>query len=292
MPSVSVIIPTYQRAHWVGEAVHSALAQSYEDYEILVIDDGCTDNTREVLGQFGARITVIRQPHKGVSAARNAGIRAARGRYIAFLDDDDLWHPDKLEKQVALLDGRPGIALVYADMFVFDERGTRTVTYLTAIPPPGQAYSFHFLYNWIPTSTVLMRRACFATVGLFDETMIGCEDYDLWLRLREGQWRFHCLREPLARHRLSATSLHRDQELLWTCVIRVKEGAFRRNPSLRQLDPRLLDRHFYEYYFLLARLYLERADGPKARAVVQRYRQARRDYHPAHSRDTEQGKPL
>jgi glycosyltransferase involved in cell wall biosynthesis len=281
MPSVSVIIPTYQRAHWVGAAVQSVLAQSYTDSEILVIDDGCTDNTREVLGQFGAQITVIHQPHKGVSAARNAGIRTARGRYVAFLDDDDLWHPDKLEKQMALLDGRPGIALVYTDMFVFDERGTLAATYLAAIPPPGQAYSFHFLYNWIPTSTVLMRRTCFDTVDLFDETLMACEDYDLWLRLREGQWRLHCLPEPLARYRVSETSLHKDQECLWTSVIRVKEQAFSRNPSLRQLAPRLLDRHFFQYYLLLARLYLDRAEGPKARAVVQRYRQARRDYRDA-----------
>jgi glycosyltransferase involved in cell wall biosynthesis len=275
MPHVSVIIPTYQRAHWVGEAIQSVLAQRYTDYEILVVNDGGTDHTREVLEQFGRQIVVMHQHHQGVSAARNAGIHAARGQYIAFLDDDDLWHPDKLEKQLALLENDPDVGLVYADMLVFDERGTMPGTYFERLPPPGQASGWHFLYNWIPTSTVVMRRACFDAVGLFDETLMACEDYDLWLRFREGHWQVHQMPEPLARYRLSATNMHKDQERMLLSVIRVKEQAFHRNPALRHLDPRLLDRHFYHYYLDLARLYLAGAEGAKARSVLQRYRHVR-----------------
>lgn len=275
MPTVSTIIPTYQRAHWVGEAIQSALAQSYKDHEVIVINDGSTDITLGVLGQFGDQITTIHQQHRGASASRNAGIRASRGRYIAFLDDDDLWNPDKLERQMLLLENNPDIGLVYSDMSLFDERGTMPVTYLGRVPPPGRAYSFHFLYNWIPTSTVLMRRAYFNTVGLFDETIMGCEDYDMWLRLREGNCYVHCLNEPLARYRLSETNMHKDQELIFLSVLRVKEKAFNRNPALRQISPMLLDLHFYTYYLRLAQLYIDRSQGERARSVLLRYRQAR-----------------
>ena len=97
MPKVSVIIPTYQRSHLVGQAIESVLAQTYCDYEIIVVNDGSTDNTGEILAQYGDRIVAIHQENRGLPAARHAGIRVAQGQYIAFLDDDDLWEPQKLE---------------------------------------------------------------------------------------------------------------------------------------------------------------------------------------------------
>ena len=101
MPKVSVIIPTYNRSLSVREAIESVLAQTYRDFELIVVDDGSADNTPSVLGSFGERIRGIRQANAGVSAARNAGIRAAKGEWVAFLDSDDLWVPQKLERQMA-----------------------------------------------------------------------------------------------------------------------------------------------------------------------------------------------
>ena len=114
MPKVSVIIPTYQRAHLVSQAIESVLAQTYSDYEIIVVNNGSTDNTTEVLSQFGDKIRVIHlHANTGPSVARNLGMNASNGRYLAFLDDDDLWLPNKLEKQIPYLDSHSNIGLIY-----------------------------------------------------------------------------------------------------------------------------------------------------------------------------------
>ncbi len=111
MPKVSVIIPTYNRAHFLCEALDSALSQTFKDFEIIIVDDGSTDNTKQVLEKYGSRIYYIYQENKGRAEARNTGIRRAKGEHIAFLDDDDIWLPNKLEKQVFFLDARPDIGI-------------------------------------------------------------------------------------------------------------------------------------------------------------------------------------
>src|SRR5882724_2062331 len=114
-PKVSVIIPTYNRAHYLGTAVNSVLSQTFSDFELIVVDDGSTDDTMRLVERFhDSRLRYIYQQHRGISAAMNAGIRAARGGYIARLDSDDIWLPDMLEVEVGVLDARPEIGLVYA----------------------------------------------------------------------------------------------------------------------------------------------------------------------------------
>src|SRR4030042_587586 len=121
MPKVSVIITTYNRVHFVCEAIDSVLNQTFKDFEIIVVDDGSTDNTKEALKRYSKNIFYIYQSNKGRSQARNTGLKVAKGDYIAFLDDDDIWVPHKLEKQVAFMDSNPNIGLVHTITEVIDE---------------------------------------------------------------------------------------------------------------------------------------------------------------------------
>ena len=181
-PTVSVVIPTYNRAHLVTEAVDSVLDQSYTDYELLVIDDGSTDDTADRLTSYGECIRLHRQDNRGASAARNAGIRHARGQYIAFLDSDDLWLKDKLQAQMDLVVRDPQVRVCYTEE-IWIRRGVR-------VNPKRKhrKYSGWILEKMLPLcivslSSVLIAGEVFHRVGLFDESLPACEDYDLWLRI-------------------------------------------------------------------------------------------------------------
>ncbi len=275
MANVSVIIPTYQRAHIVSQAIESVLVQTINDYEIIVVIDGSTDNTKEVLAQFGDKITVIYQENKGIAAARNTGIIAAQGHYIAFLDDDDLWLPNMLEKQLACFESAPKIGLVYSDMFYFNDSGVLPDKWTNVYtPPPVFEILALFARNFIPASTVVVRRECLEEVGLFDETLRFCEDYDLWLRIIE-KFPIYFLNEPLGYCRQSANSLQSNREQMLVTYLRVKEKAFSRNPGLHKIPLIVLDLCFYDHYLGLAYSYINRYQGQKARQVLEKYRQLR-----------------
>ncbi|MDZ8221840.1 glycosyltransferase family 2 protein [Nostoc sp. ChiVER01] len=276
MPNVSIIIPTYQRADLVSETIESVLAQTYTDYEIIVVNDGSTDNTREVLAQFKDKITVIHQENKGLPAARNTGIIASRGRYIAFVDDDDLWIPYKLEKQVACFESNPNIGLVYSNIVFFkDNRLLSSDLWPKRSHPPGVLKdSMLFVLNFIPILSVLVRRECLDEVGLFDQTLKYCEDYDLWLRIIE-KFSVHFLNEPLGLYHWTTNSLSKNQEQILLNEIRVKEKAFSRNPNIKKLPLKLLDQGFYSKYLTLAHFYIDHYQGDKARLVLNKYRQVR-----------------
>lgn len=196
MPTVSVIIPTYQRSHLVTEAIGSVLAQTYRDYEIIVVDDGSTDDTKERLAELGDKITYIYQTNKGLAAARNTGIKAASGKYIAFLDDDDLWLPKKLAKQVPILDAQPETALVCTDMLLSDSSGK--IISQTKLDLKQKVLTSWTLFRscFVFVNTVLLRRTCLDKVGLFDENLEIFEDYDLWLRIAQKH-SIHYLNEPM-----------------------------------------------------------------------------------------------
>ena len=129
MPKVSVIIPAYNCAHYICHAVDSVLAQTFPDFELVVVDDGSTDNTRELLKQYGSQIKYIYQQNKDMTAARNTGINHSSGEYIAFLDSDDIWLANKLERQIVLLDQAPEVGLVYCWHYYIDPAGNRCQFY-------------------------------------------------------------------------------------------------------------------------------------------------------------------
>jgi glycosyltransferase involved in cell wall biosynthesis len=188
-PKVSVVIPTYNSAVMVKEAIESVLSQTYSNFEISVVDDGSTDDTEKVVRQFGDRVRYFKQANQGVSAARNAGIKQARSEYIAFLDSDDLWLPEKLAEEVPLLDTDPKVGLVYCDWAVVCGESVLQSSYLKDLPA-ASGYIFDELIQsgFILTSGVVVRRACLEDVGDFDTSLSIAQDYDLWLRI-SYRWR-------------------------------------------------------------------------------------------------------
>ena len=181
-PTVSIIIPTYNRAHLIGEALESVFAQTYLDYEVIVVDDGSTDDTREVLKSYGKRIRVVYQENQGISAARNRGISVSMGCYIAFLDSDDVWLPEKLERQVSYLDQHPAVALLYSRMryTYVEKQGRERIVPEKAFVTVEELLSES---NCIPTSCAVVRKDSLDKVGLFDPALPIAEDFDLWLRI-------------------------------------------------------------------------------------------------------------
>jgi glycosyltransferase involved in cell wall biosynthesis len=182
-PLVSAIICTHPSARFVAQAVESALAQTYPRVEVLVVDDGSTDATARVLAPYGARVRYLPQRNRGTPAARNAGIRSARGSVLAFLDADDWWRPEKLEKAVALL-ANPRVALVHSNLvYLREETGEHVPNPRPRQDYAGKCYGPLFHSNGINLSSAVVRRTFVEKVGLFDESLSLCEDYDLWLRL-------------------------------------------------------------------------------------------------------------
>ena len=185
-PLVSAVVPTYNRAHLIPDAIRSVLEQDYRPLEVIVVDDGSTDSTRSVLArEFGERIRYICQENAGPAAARNTGIRASHGEYIAFLDSDDLWLPGKLTAQVDALSRHPECALVYGKAIEGTEDGRPTGRVYRNSDRGRTGDNFELVLRWAPIATpaVVVRRSALDQVGLFDETLRVTEDTDLFLRL-------------------------------------------------------------------------------------------------------------
>lgn len=203
MPTVSVIIPTYNRASMLKEAIQSVLDQTFSDYEIIVVDDGSTDDTREVVNELNRPIGKVRylyQDNRGRSAARNRGFREASGDYIAFLDADDKFLQDKLRKQVQALENNPDFGMAYSYAIIVDDNGKMI---------RGGRYTKTRLSGWIypemlfikgtiiTTPTVMVRTRVLGEIGAFDETMHTCEDLDLWRRIAR-HYKVLQIEEPLS----------------------------------------------------------------------------------------------
>jgi glycosyltransferase involved in cell wall biosynthesis len=211
-PLVSVVIPTFNAARYVARAVDSALAQTYSPVEVIVVDDGSTDNTAQVLDQYKSNIRYIFQPNCGsVGAVRNRGIREARGEIFAFLDADDLWFREKLEQQIPVLLANPKVGLVHSNFKYLDEETGRTYT----ISRPrhklvGRCYTRLFFGCSIFASSVVVRRTCLDNVGMFNEEIPpGVEDYELWLRLAR-QYKFAYVPRCLALYRKHSANMSRN----------------------------------------------------------------------------------
>lgn len=181
-PQVSVVIPTYNRAVQVFKAVDSVLSQTFRDFEVIVVDDGSTDNTEFVLKAFGNKIQYIYQPNGGVSRARNTGIKAARAGLIAFLDSDDLWLPHKLQAQVDFFAANPS-AMWQQTEEVWIRQGRRVNPKKRHTKLEGRIFKESLGLCLISPSAVMLRRELFDEFDLFDEKLPACEDYDLWLRI-------------------------------------------------------------------------------------------------------------
>jgi glycosyltransferase involved in cell wall biosynthesis len=212
--TISVIIPTYNRANLIEKAIKSVLKQTYQDFEIIIVDDGSTDNTEEIIRGFkDKRVKYIKKykMNRGISVARNIGIKIARGKYIAFLDSDDEWFPEKLNKQIKILqDGSPELGVVYSISCYIDESGKNINKLRNSKKVEGYIYEDLLGKNYVGTpSTVLIRKECFHQVGLFDDLLNAQEDWDMWIRIAK-YYRFALIKIPLVKYRLHSNQLSKN----------------------------------------------------------------------------------
>jgi len=190
IPSVSIIIPVYNAEKYISETIESVRAQTYTDWEIIAVDDGSTDGSTKILKKYEQQLSqqfyVIVQQNSGVSVARNTAIKVSKGKYIAFLDHDDLWLPKKLEKQVDLLDSNMDLGMVYSDFYVINSSEKRIKkSILPYSLQRGNIFNELFYQNFIGLLTVIIRKDILDKVGLFSPKYEIAEEYDLFLRIAE-----------------------------------------------------------------------------------------------------------
>lgn len=271
MPRVSVVVTTYNQQRYIGAAIASALAQTFTDREVVVIDDGSTDGAATIVASFGERIRYIRQENQGVAASRNTGILNARGELLAFLDGDDLWEPDKLSAQVEAADRFPQAGVVAVDGVMFDDDGAILSSTLLAntirpmlqssatLVPHRQCYGHLLGGNLIcTTSQVMLRRRVLEDVGLADRRFSLTSDLDLYLRVA-ARYDFAFVPRPLARwryHEHSASGPMHRRRLAWAIEeIAVLKKQLREGPAELGADirralgrkVRVTAREAYEY---------------------------------------------
>jgi len=210
-PLVSVIIPTYNRSEMLKRALESVRAQTFPDYEIVVIDDGSEDDTPRLVASLPGPIRYVRIEQAGPAAARNAGIEAAAGELLAFLDSDDEWLPEHLARTVPILQERQEVGLVYHAYHRVDESGRRIPLRRNRPQPGGRVTGALFAYDFILPSTVVCRRSLVCRAGAFDSRMVPSEDYDLWLRM-SLLCEFAFVGEPLALRRIHAGNISRQRK--------------------------------------------------------------------------------
>jgi len=224
-PRVSVIIPTHNRRDLLRAAIDSVLAQTYPDVEIIVVDDGSTDDTTTAMAQYAGRVVYLKQINQDVAAARNTGIRAATGAYLTFLDDDDLMLPTKIERQVQLLAAHPDAGLVHCRFYHVDSDGN--VIDKIGVLPEGQVLRPLLCRNFVWMGAPLVRRQCLDQVGLFDEQIPAtCADWDMWLRIAQAGYPFACVQEPLGSYRVQQDSMLAKVDELESAVLAVLHKVY------------------------------------------------------------------
>lgn len=263
MPKVSVIILTRNRAHLVQRAIESALAQTFQDFEIIVVDDASEDDTAAVvMGISDPRVHYRKnQSNLGEARSRNAGIACARGEYIAFLDDDDTWLPEKLAAQVSLLDTLPAkVGAVYTSYIRVDVATGATGATVRA-EKRGNLSSELCEQNWVGLSTILVRRECFDKVGGFDEELGFGTDYDMWIRIGRD-YEFEAISRPLVRYAVHSTQMSGNTRT----ILRGKEHQLH-----KYRDYFAVNRRSYGRYLLsLGVLYCYNGEAGRGRAILLR----------------------
>jgi len=264
-PFVSVVIPAFNVAKYIAETLASVFAQTFKDFEVIVINDGSpdTEELERVLRPYLDRITYIKQPNRGPSSARNAGIRRARACFIALLDADDLWLPEYLSQQLSAFQREPALDLVYADALLYGD-GTRDGKSFMDVFPSAGSVTLEALLEQrcvVITSCVVARRQALLDAGLFDERYYRSEDFDLWVRLAHRGAKLAYQRRVLAQHRVRGDSLAADRTRMHRSAIEVYENLTRKL-ELTPLQHRLIETEITKYQ---AALIL--ADGKSALAA-------------------------
>lgn len=254
---VSVIIPTYNRLEYICEAVESVLAQTYRNYEIIVVDDGSKINIKSILIPYWDKIKYVYQKHKGLAAARNTGIRISSGKYLAFLDDDDLFEPDKLQNQTLMLKKDSSLGFVYSDCYeLWQEKNKKEINQaVRGTENHNDLAKEFFLCPNIRTPTVLFNKNSLKSVGLFDETLKQHEDGDLLLRmLLKFNARYSSYPSAIVRHHESNMSANRVQ--MYDSLIVSSKKILLLFPEFKKSLGIAASKRLIQLYYRWARAYL------------------------------------
>jgi glycosyltransferase involved in cell wall biosynthesis len=271
VPRMSVVIPSYNRANCIEKAIDSVLEQTVDDIEIILVDDGSTDNTREiVLNKYGDQVRYVYQENQGISGARNNGIKNAQGDYIAFLDSDDYWCPSKIERQLSLAEEHPEYGLLASRCDKIQCAGdikkpNRPLLYQSRRGKSGWVLNDLFRANFIRTSSVIIRRDCFDKVGLFDEKLKQTEDYDLWLRMA-AEYQVGFINESLTVYVDNPKGISGDGLIGRLYGLH----ALEKNYLKQKIPEKLYNLRMAQYYFAVGRHYLQRGDREKGLAYLKK----------------------
>lgn len=241
LPLVTILIPAYNASPYISESLESALGQTYEALEIMVVDDGSTDNTEELVREFGDKVVYLKKENGGPSSARNYGIARAKGEYIAFLDADDLWYPEKIAIQIEAFQNEPELGMTYCNMQPINKEDV--LTYVKPYPEAvsqrfsGDVFYKLFMFNFIPTPTVMVKKEVFEKAGLFPEHLRFSEDYHMWLRIC-AYYKARHIDQVLAYRRIHQGQASNDLDELYKGELRVIRDIIE---NLRDSKPNLID---------------------------------------------------
>lgn len=245
---VSVIMPAYNVAEYIVESIESVLAQTYTNVELLIIDDGSTDETLDLVQRYGDQVRLISQANAGAAAARNNGAENAKGEWLAFLDSDDIWEADKLERQMGLVDR---FEWSCTDSYFFGHNHDGSVRSSDVSPhTSGEVLPTLVINNFIGTSTVLIRRAVFLEFGGFDRSLKALEDWDLWVKVA-AKYPLGYIADPVVRYRVHAKSTSRSTRTTHGYYIEVTERMFKAGGPAAHLQS-LRKRSLAESYEVLS----------------------------------------
>lgn len=271
---VSVILPTHNAARYILEAVESALKQVYPNKEIIVVDDGSTDNTRDVLASYLDKIVYVSQENRGVSSARNTAIQHARGELIAFLDADDIWLPNKLDTQMRFLANHPKVELLFSDAEIFNSNETIVPSFMSQkMSGPqlnegeiGTADVSELLLteNFVVTSTVVAKKECVEGLGGFNESLRSVEDRDLWLRVAR-RYAVGYMSSVLTRKRVHDCNISSDSLLALQSRVKVLEMAVTEWWRKEDKIPPRVRSSLAKAHFSLGYHYFEKGECDEAR---------------------------
>jgi glycosyltransferase involved in cell wall biosynthesis len=267
---VSVIVPAYNIAGYLTATLRSLVAQTYKDFEVLIVDDGSTDETAQVAHGFvanHANFHLLKKPNGGLSSARNFGIAAAKGEYIALLDGDDLYRPTKLQRHNALLDRNPQVGVVYSASQAMRDDGGRTWLSLSGKPVAKDPLEALLYKNFVGHgSNAMFRRSLIDEVGGFDEGLVSVEDLDFWLRIAEtGKWGFYRDRQVLCDYRVRPAGLSYNTQQMQKTHEKVIRRVADRHPDR---TAKVMPRAYAYMYRYLARLAMTTGDSTQARHYV------------------------
>ena len=260
-PTVSVVITCYNYAEYISQAIDSVLDQTFDGFEIIIVNDGSTDNTEEVIQKYISNdcIKYINQANTGQANAKNIGIKNSKGKFIAFLDADDIWEKTKLEKQIPLFSNK-SVGIVYSRMRFVDDNDNNVERekenkYLT--PKSGKVTNPLFFDNFVPFSSSIVRRECFEKCSYFDESIKMGIDWDLWLRI-SIHYEFEFVNEPLLLYRIGHSGqMSRNLEERQNCSDRIMHRFVQNNPGLL---PESVIRHAWVYTYCNRGYYYQKID--------------------------------